>query len=180
MSVRYADRFRIPFKGLKEGDHSFDFEIDDSFFEIFPESEIKEGSLHTEVILHKSPRMLTFDFFIDGNVRVPCDRCLEMFDLPVSFTYTLYVKFGQERHEESANTLIIPEDDYFLNVSQYVYEFIHLALPLRRVHPDDDNGHPTCDPLMLKKLKELTVTENKMKRYDERWSVLKGFTKNIN
>ncbi len=179
MSVRYADRFRIPFKGLKEGDHSFDFEIDASFFEIFPESEIKEGQLHIEVILHKSTRMLTFDFFIDGTVRVPCDRCLEMFDMPVNFTYSLYVKYGHERLEESANSLIIPEDDYFLNVSQYIYEFIHLSLPLRRVHPDDEYGHPTCNPVMLKKLEELSVEEN-IQTNDERWSALKGILKNIN
>ena len=179
MRVRNADRYRIPFKGLKEGDHSFDFEIDTSFFELFPESEIKEGHLHITVILHKSVRMLTFDFFIEGKVRVPCDRCLEMFDLPVTYTDTLYVKFGSTRHEESANTLIISEDDHFLNVSQYLYEYVHLALPLRRVHPDDSEGHPTCNPMMLQILEKLSVGDN-LQPHDERWSALKNVFKNIN
>ncbi len=180
MSVRYEDRFRIPFKGLKEGDHNFDFEIDASFFENFPESEIKEGQFHIEIVLHKTSRLLTFDFFIKGKVRVPCDRCLEMFDLPLTYTDTLYVKFGSTRHEESANTLIIPEDDYFLNVSQYIYEYIHLSLPIRKVHPLDKNGNPTCNPLMLEKLNELSESKKKIQAIDERWSALKGILKNIN
>ncbi len=179
MCVRNMDRYRIPFKGLKEGDHDFDFEIDASFFENFPESEIKEGNLHVKIILHKSVRLLSLDFFIAGTVHVPCDRCLEMFDLPVSFKEILYVKFGSSRHEESANILIIPEDDYFLDVRQYIYEYANLALPLRIVHPDDENGNSTCNSVMLKKLEELSLKEKKQAT-DDRWSALKEIIKNIN
>ncbi len=182
MCVRNEDRYRIPFRGLKEGEHTFDFEIDRSFFESFSKSEIRESNLHVQVVLQKSTRLLTLDFIIGGTVRLPCDRCLDEFDLPVSFHDTLYVKFGEKRQEESANTLVLPEDDAYLVISQYIYEFAHLALPLRRVHPEDDQGHPTCNPVMLKKLKEFSAdTENKENnKTDQRWSVLKDFIKNAN
>ena len=136
--------------------------------------------MHVQVVLQKSLRLLTLDFFIDGTVRVPCDRCLEEFDLPLVFHETLYVKFGDKRCEESANTLIIPEDDAFLVISQYLYEYIHLALPIRRVHPDDEQGHSTCNPVMIKKLEEFSVETFKEQETDQRWSVLKNFIKNTN
>ena len=181
MCVRNVERYRIPFKGLKEGSHTFDFEIDRSFFERFSRSEIGESDLHVQVVLQKSLRLLTLDFMIAGTVRVPCDRCLDEFDLPVAFQETLYVKFGEKRHEESANVLVIPEDDAVLEISQYIYEYTHLALPLRRVHPDDEHGHSTCNPVMLKKLEELSVeTDNQEDHIDQRWSVLRNFIKNVN
>ncbi len=34
-----------------------------------------------------------------------------------------------------------------------------LALPIKRVHPDDREGNSTCDPVMLKKLEELIIDE---------------------
>jgi uncharacterized metal-binding protein YceD (DUF177 family) len=182
MCVRNEERYRVPFKGLKEGEHTFDFEIDSSFFESFSKSEIRESNLHVRVVLQKSFRLLTLDFIISGTVRVPCDRCLDEFDLPVSFRETLYVKLGDKRDEVSANTLVIPEDDSFLVISQYIYEYAHLALPLRRVHPEDDQGHPTCNPVMLKKLEELSAEtgNNENRETDQRWSVLKNFIKNVN
>ncbi len=180
--MRNEERYRIPFKGLKEGEHTFDFEIDSSFFESFTKSEIRKGNLHVQVILQKIPRLLTLDFIISGTVRVPCDRCLDEFDLPVSFHETLYIKFGEKRYEESANTLVIPEDDSFLVISQYIYEYAHLSLPLRRVHPDDEDGHSTCNPVMLKKLEELSAGSGITvdRETDQRWAVLKKFIKNIN
>ena len=181
MCVRNAERYRIPFKGLKEGFHTFDFEIDRSFFERFSHSEIRESNLHVQVVLQRSLRLLTLDFSIAGTVRVPCDRCLDEFDMPVSFRETLYVKFGKKKHEESANVLVIPEEETILEIGQYIYEYAHLALPMRRIHPDDEHGHSTCDPLMLKKLKELSIEDDTEKsRTDQRWSALKNFFKNVN
>jgi hypothetical protein len=39
------------------------------------------------------------------------------------------------------------------------------------VHPDDNNGKSTCDPVMLKKLEELIIEEET--EYDPRWNELK-------
>ncbi len=181
MCVRNAERYRIPFRGLKDGDHTFDFDLDRSFFERFSRSEIGENNLHVRVVLQKARRLLTLDFTIAGTVRVPCDRCLDEFDLPVSFQETLYVKFGETKHEEAANVLVIPEEESVLEIDQYIYEYAHLALPLRRIHPDDEHGHSTCNPLMLKKLEELsTEADNEDSNTDQRWSVLKNFIKNVN
>ena len=39
--------YTIPLNGMKEGHHSFDFEIEKEFFEQFEESEVKEALLQT-------------------------------------------------------------------------------------------------------------------------------------
>ena len=31
-------------------------------------------------------------------------------------------------------------DEHELDIKQYLYEFIHLALPIQRVHPEDKDG----------------------------------------
>jgi len=54
-----------------------------------------------------------------------------------------------------------------------LYEFIHLALPIRRVHPLDKNGKVDCNPEMIKKLNKLLITEEKQNNTDSRWDKLK-------
>ena len=45
--------YTIPLSGLKEGHHTFDFEIGKEFFEQFEESEVKEGSLVANIEMDK-------------------------------------------------------------------------------------------------------------------------------
>ena len=72
--------------------------------------------------------------------------------------------------------LLLPADEHELDLKQYIYEYIHLALPIKRVHPDDKNGKSTCDPEMLKKLKEHIV--NNENENDPRWDELKKLMNN--
>jgi uncharacterized metal-binding protein YceD (DUF177 family) len=46
-----------------------------------------------------------------------------------------------------------------------------LALPLKRVHTIDKHGKNTCDPVMIKKLEEFIIVEEK--ENDPRWDELK-------
>ncbi|GAG53875.1 unnamed protein product, partial [marine sediment metagenome] len=51
--------------------------------------------------------------------------------------------------------------------------YIHLALPPKRAHPDDENGKSMCDAEILKKLKELKGKEIEKQDNDPRWEALK-------
>jgi len=64
---------------------------------------------------------------------------------------------------------VIPETDYQFDLSTYIYEFIHLGLPARLLHPDDENGNSTCDPEMLRLLEKLAPAGT----VDPRWEALK-------
>ena len=163
--------YTIALIGLKEGHHTFEFEIGKEFFEKFEESEIKEGSLITVIDIEKRPSHSDVVISISGSVRISCDRCLEVFSHPVSCENKLLVKFGKSLEDSDPDILSIPSDEHELDLQQHIYEFIHLAMPIRRVHPNDKKGNSTCDPIMLKKLEELVIDEDVDN--DPRWDELK-------
>ena len=170
--------FALPLSGLKEGLHTFDFEIGKEFFEEFEESEIKEGSLKAVVILEKRSSHLDLQVKISGTVLISCDRCLEMFSRPVECENRLLVKLGKVISEEDPDIVSLASDEHELDLMQHFYEYIHLALPIKRVHPDNEDGESTCNPEMLKKLKELLVVEETEKHNDPRWDDLKKLMNN--
>ena len=88
--------FRIAFKGLKNGRHTFDFEVGEALFEASGNTEIKGGACRAHVELDRAETMLGFDVTIDGSVVVACDRCLEDCEVPVRFAGHLTVKFSDE------------------------------------------------------------------------------------
>jgi uncharacterized metal-binding protein YceD (DUF177 family) len=65
----------------------------------------------------------------------------------------------------------LPAEEHEIDIKQHLYEFIHLALPIKRVHPDDASGNSTCDPVMLEKLHEMSIEDEKIN--DSRWDDLK-------
>jgi uncharacterized protein len=166
-----SGRYTIPLSGLKEGRHAIDFEIDKEFFEQIEESEVKEGSLVANIEMDKRSSHLDLAIRISGNVRICCDRCLEMFFHPIVCENRLLVKFGKTIEDIDPDILSLPVGEHELDLQQHIYEYIMLALPIKRVHPDDKKGRSTCDPVMLKKLEELIVEEEP--ETDPRWDELK-------
>ena len=166
--------YNIPLSGLKEGRHTFDFDIWKEFFEEFEESEIKEGSLKAYIEMDKRSSHLDLLIRITGAVFISCDRCLEMFSRPLKCENRLLVKLGKSLSVDDPDILSLTSDEHELELKQHLYEYIHLALPIKRVHPADKNGKSTCDPAMLKKLRELLVEEEgEEKQNDPRWDELK-------
>ena len=163
--------FTIPIGGIKNGHHIFEFKIGKPFFDQFEESEIKEGELMAIAEVLRSTSHLDLDIRISGIVRVCCDRCLEVFDHPVDSVNRLLVKFGRESDDSDPEIITVSDEDNELDLKQYFYEFIHLALPIRRIHPDNADGISSCNPVMLQKLKEHLVEDDK--GGDPRWDELK-------
>jgi uncharacterized protein len=168
--------FKLPISGLKEGHHFYDFELGNEFFEEFEGSEIREGNLSVGVELDKRTSHIDLLIKITGKVRLCCDRCLEMFLQPLECENRLVIKYGKTLDDSDPDIIIVPADEIELDIKQYLYEFIHLALPIKRIHPVDANGASTCDPEMLKKLDQHLVNENKMN--DPRWDELKKLINN--
>ena len=170
--------FVIPLSGLKEGHYTFDFEIGNEFFEKFEDSEIKEGSLTAIVVMEKRSSHLDLVVKISGAVMISCDRCLEMFLRPFKSENRLLVKLGKSISDDDPDVLSLPSDEHELDLMQHFYEYIHLALPIKRVHPDDEQGNSTCNPEMLEKLNELLVEDEDENNIDPRWDDLKKLMNN--
>ncbi|MBN2167391.1 MAG: DUF177 domain-containing protein [Marinilabiliaceae bacterium] len=168
--------FDIEFKGLKEGTHTFIYSVRKEFFEQIENSLIDDGDIEAKVLLTKHSTYLHFEFDVNGSVVTICDRCLDPITIKLSNKGILYVKFGVELDDTNDEVLIIPHEEYCLNIAQYIYEFIALGLPMQIVHSnksDDDK----CNVTMLNKLKEFSSLspENKSdeKETDPRWNELK-------
>jgi uncharacterized protein len=166
--VDYLKDFVIHFVGLSIGNHQFDFEVSDRFFEQFEYSQLKHGQVRILVDLEKQDRMMVFNFELTGMVEVTCDRCGEEFMLPLDGSERLIVKFGSEFKEESDDMIVIPSTEYKIDIAPYIYEYLHLILPWRIIHPDDADGNTTCNPDTLRRLEELAPRVST----DPRWAAL--------
>ena len=173
MSKRGSYAVRI--SGLGDGEHDFLFELDQQFFVLFEHPDIKDGKVEAKVIFEKKAGILALHFSLKGEVEVICDRCLEAFKTGISSRQTIYVKWGEEIGEIEDDVLIVGRDEHEIEVGQYLYEFIILALPYQRIHPEDADGNSTCNPEMLKKLEAHQAQETDQSELtDPRWDVLKG------
>ena len=151
--------YSIEFKGLKDAKYDWDFDLTPAFFELYENSLVQDGNFKCKVLLDKTPTLLTFNFDIKGETVQSCDDCLDDIVVPISTSRKLYVKFGEEYEEQSDEILVIERNEHQINIAQYIYEFIILSLPLRVVHPDDENGNSTCNPIMLERLSNYLVSE---------------------
>ncbi len=151
--------YNIAFKGLSQGKHIFDYIIDDKFFLEFGGGVVDEGDVNVRVTLEKQSSLMILWFDVEGTVHVQCDRCLEMYDQPIKGLEKIFVKFGEKEYTEGDDVIWVSVNDYQLNVAQLIYEFIGLAIPIKRVHPDDEDGKTTCDPAMIEKLDKYIVRE---------------------
>lgn len=141
--------YNIPLRGLSEGKHEFEYDLNDKFFSLIDDgtADVKRGNLKVVISLKKTSVTFELSFDIKGVVHVPCDRCLDDIDMEVDTQNRLVVKFGKEYSEESDEIVIIPEDDGAINIAWFLYEFIVLSLPAKKVHPPG-----TCNKAMSSKL----------------------------
>ncbi|MEX0291497.1 MAG: DUF177 domain-containing protein [Flavobacteriaceae bacterium] len=166
--------YSIPFSGLKEGKHKFKHDITNTFFESFGYEEFNAAKIDLQIELNKLSTVLELEMAANGTVNVDCDLTKEAFDLPIKAQLELVVKFGDEFNNEDDEILIIPHGEHQINVAQYIYEMLVLAVPSKRVHPGVLDG--TLESDILEKLEELQPKEtikNKDKT-DPRWDALKN------
>lgn len=169
-------QYAIPFKGLKEGKHDFNFVVDNSFFEQFESSEVKKGVVYVLVELIKHSQFLELQFDIKGKITVNCDRCLETFVTGIANQARLYIRFGEKTLEQSDDLLILAHSEHEVQLDQLIYEYIHLALPIQRIHPEID-GMSGCNPEMVEKLNAHNADDPENASEDPRWEKLKELIK---
>ncbi|MDA3892952.1 MAG: DUF177 domain-containing protein [Salinivirgaceae bacterium] len=165
--------YKIPFRGLINGKHQYNYSIDEKFFESFSESEIKKGEITVEVELIKRSTGVESLFDIKGAVTVPCDRCLDDMSCPIECEGKIFFEFGQETEEVSDELVMVgPEVDY-LELDVYIYEYINLSLPIQKIHNDDEDENSLCNAEMLAKLNSMTANNDDDKIDDPRWDNLR-------
>ena len=166
-------QFNIPFVGLKEESHLFEYQIDKSFFDAYNFDEYFDAAIKVIVTLDKKSTLLNLTFNAKGTVNVTCDVSGETFDQELEASIQLIVKFGEEYNDENEEILILPYSEFQVNVAQYIYELIVLSVPQKRIHPKVLDG--SMESEALKKLNKLRVKEKySADNADPRWDKLKS------
>ena len=143
------DKYKIDLKGMQTDSCRYDFVLDNVFFANIDGPEVQKGKVNVVLNVKRTSRAFELDFQTDGMVWVPCDRCLDYMEQPISSTDKLRVKFGHEYAEEGDNLVVIPEEEGEINVAWFMYEFVALAIPMKHVHAPGK-----CNKAMSRKLKK--------------------------
>ena len=161
--------FKIPIKGLSLGTHDYVYKIDKSFFDNYEFLEIEGGVLDLNLDLVKESTLLSLTFKFNGKISLKCDRCLDLFDIHLENNFRLIVKYAADYEEISDEIITVPSSESNLDISQFVFEYINLILPLKKAHPDDDGGNITCNKDMVNRIDGYSEQRN-----DPRWDALKN------
>ncbi len=158
--MKHNREFEIAWQGLKPGPHTYVYDIDDRFMQ---EREADESfndwnaRITLEFDKHENFFMLHFD--VDGTVTVPCDRCGDDFKLRLWDEFDLVIKLmgeDAEKVEDEDDVVFIPRSETVIDISNWLYEFLMLSVPLQHIHPDSGDGTSGCNPEALNLLDQLS------------------------
>lgn len=164
--MKVLDHFSIPYQGLKNGLHSYQFDVDAAFFNEFENSPISNGEFVVNLELDKRSDLAIAEFDFNGTVTVNCGRCLADFDMPMDGEYTLHIKYGEAIGDED-EVMFVDPDVSSINFAQFIYESICISLPMVVLHPDLRE----CDPEIIRRM---SFEEEAEKSTNEIWKDLKG------
>jgi uncharacterized protein len=172
--LKVQKQFTIPVAGQETGVRQYDFKIDASFFEHYPDCGFTDCKAVVNLKVSRQEDLFLLKFSFKGRVGLICDRCLDPFDLEIQGCETVTLKLRKKGQPKDAEEESISAETREVSVRQYVYDFILLKIPFRRVHPEDKNGNSLCNKELLKKIEELSVKKDT----DPRWDKLKDLKNN--
>ena len=165
----------------------YQYQLDDAFFLDLDAPEVQKGQVNVTLKVRKTSGGYQLDFQTEGKVIVICDRCLDEMEQPIETEDRLKVKLGSE-YSEVDDMVIVPEEEGYINVAWFIYEFIALSIPMKHVHAPGK-----CNKDMVSKLsKHLRVSgdeeeddfegsdesEEQPQPIDPRWNELKKILDN--
>ncbi len=163
--------FSVNILGLGNAAHEFKYRLGKSFFDEFGRDLLDEGNFDAVVVLDKHETFIEGIFSFKGTARLVCDRSLEIFDYRLESSHRIVFKYGSEEGELTDEVVTILHNRASLNVGHYLYEFIGLALPMKRLHPKFQELEEEEDQTEGKIVySSITETEEAV---DPRWEKLK-------
>ena len=153
-------------------DEKVEFELGNSFFTTRESDDWQGGEIQVAIDVIKSAGVITLEFHLKGILNITCDRCLEYYPQELDIKQTLFVKFGEESYEVDEKVIVVSREEHHLDTSRFLNEFMIVALPLKKVHSDKEDGSSGCNEKMIKKLEEHLIQEVE-ESIDPRWDELK-------
>lgn len=149
------DAYQVDLKKINPAEaREYNYLLDNKFFMDIDGTEVQKGKVNVTLNIERRSASFEMDFHITGFVIVSCDRCLDDMELPIDANNRLIVKYGKEYAEESDEILIISEEEGPLNLAWFLYEFVALAIPIKRIH-----AAGKCNKAMATKLRKYAVKQ---------------------
>lgn len=165
---------------LSQKVHHFDFLLKDDFFVARNNQLFSKGDFKAAVTFDKHETFIEALFNIDGSAELICDRSLEVFDFPINLREKIIFKYGEEEGELSEEIVVITRDRVNIDVGQYLFEFITLAIPMKRLHPrfleEGDDEDEESEGRMVYTSGSSDEETDPEEPMDPRWEQLKKVT----
>lgn len=178
--MKELSKYNIDIYGLEDKLYVYDMESGDAFFQELEQDIIESGQFKTHVELNKSATMIQLHFHTEGVVGLVCDRSLEPYEEPFISDEKIILKFGEENKELTDEIEIINRNTNRINIARYIFEFIALSLPVKKIHPSlrtEDEFSDDADEVVLVYSSEAPTQEDEEESTDEkidpRWEALK-------
>ena len=147
----------------------------DSFFQLFDNVLVEKGNLNADVVLDKQSTLITVNFRISGTVQLECDRSLELFDHPLKVDRMIIYQYGEEEEEISEDIVTITTGTQKINIAHLLYEFIGLALPMKRLHPSlAEQEDPWVEGEIVFSSESKKQDRDDAEEVDPRWQILRN------
>jgi uncharacterized metal-binding protein YceD (DUF177 family) len=137
---------RINLGTLKEGSQVI--ELDTDAHELGLDKSLLKDRLHVVLDISKTSNQIDIKLNLTGILMPECDRCLEIFEMPLNLDHEL-VFIQKSAREEKID--IDSQDDYLkfyspfmksVDITNDIREFVLLAIPMRKV-PEWKDGKCT-------------------------------------
>ena len=155
--------FTIPLAGLPFGHTDYQYVISDSFFGDRDYSEVKKGVVNLQLGVEKMETMFILTMKFEGKVVLQCDRCGDDYEQAIADSAEIYLKYGAEKGDDEEDVIIITKNESEFDLSDLIYEYIILSLPIHRTHDDES----LCNQEVLAKLHNYSQIEAKPEEEEE-------------
>lgn len=126
--------------------YRFEIELTDRFFADLEQEEISGGDVHAQILVKAMTDCIyQIQAQMQGRVVTLCDRCLEPLTLTVQAETELKVKDAPPHESDDPEMQYLEADNPCYDLSWDLYEAIETAMPIQRVHPEDE-----CNPEMTR------------------------------
>jgi DUF177 domain-containing protein len=170
--------YEIAFVGLKPGIHEFSYRITDKFFEAYQLQDFRKCEANVKLFLDKKNSFMLLKFEVGGKIEIGCDRCGNQLPLDLWDEFNILVKLVEEpdlmnQQEEDPDVYYISKGESHLHISDWIYEFINLSIPMQRMCRQEEMGGPYCNKEVLDMLKKLE--QEKAEPVNPLWKGLEKF-----
>ena len=165
--------YSVNIVGLSNKEHHFQYEFGGDFFRKYGTDIVSEGKFLVDVLLTKHETFIETEFKISGAAHLTCDRSLEPFDFPIESKNKIVFKYEDEYQEITDEIITIPRDTATLELGQYIYEFIALGIPLKKLDPKFQDETEDDSEGKIVYTSEATEEKKDEEGTDPRWNILK-------